>query len=516
MGLLDRHKRKPAPGEQPAPAAEPVAAAPIPTAQGNPLSSAEPDSLRDMLIAAISARDQKLFARLINSNRQTIADNFPNWQKVPEAIRENGAVMQRYANTLIALGEFFRDQFGDMTLIKFLTAPQGTPGDMQQQWQEALGQTEAMVKELRYDDAKALLEQVLTALATVPKDTPVPFHAITNGRMAHILFATGDCDNAANHMWEALQLSQQRGEHAGAAAALRGLYEIHRYMGKLPEAAGFGDRLSAKLATMGKKPEADFWTRQSAIVRAGEPLCRVVFYVNDQQLEVDDVPPLTDPRLALSFMRNRPPLELCAGLVDRGMQVGSEAKFDEAMALFQQAAVVDPYDPVPHMQMAMTLMHLERAADAVTAYDAVERLAPGWQNSRADRWVAAEIAAGRLEPAIFFILRTEEMPENAASWEQKLSLADQAISRAGEIAPLLLYRARCLMRLGRVGEAEPVLRAGLEKAQEPDLRTRMLVDLQMISADRDEGRKLLSEAVALNGNLAAAGVARIKLRQMGG
>jgi predicted Zn-dependent protease len=161
-------------------------------------------------------------------------------------------------------------------------------------------------------------------------------------------------------------------------------------------------------------------------------------------------------------------------------------------------------------------MHLERPAEAVAAYDQTEKLAPGWFNTRAERWVAAEVAAGRLDQAIFFILRTEDMPDSAAGWDQKLSLVDQAITRAGDIPPLLLYRARCLMRMGRAAEAEPVVRAALEKATEPDVRTRLLVDLQMLSPDVQEKKRLLAEAVALSGNIAAAGVARVAQRQMVG
>ncbi len=70
------------------------------------------------------------------------------------------------------------------------------------------------------------------------------------------------------------------------------------------------------------------------------------------------------------------------------------------------------------------------------------------------------------------------------------------------------------MRLGRPTEAEPVLRLALEKATEPDVRTRLLVDLQMLLGDVEEKRRLLNEAVALNGNLAAGAVARVALGQL--
>jgi tetratricopeptide (TPR) repeat protein len=315
-------------------------------------------------------------------------------------------------------------------------------------------------------------------------------------------------------MQQALQLSEQRGDVQGISAALRGIYEINRYRGKFAEAAEYGDRLAAQFAKAGNAVEQQWWTKQSGRVRAGEPLCRVVFFVKDQQYEVDDVPKINEMRMRYGFVRNRPPLGMAEALVQRAMQLGSEAKFDEAMRLFGQAAAIDPYDPSPHHQAAVTLMHLQRPDEAVAAYDAVEALAPGWFNCRTDRWLAAEIAAKRIEPPVFFILRTEDMPDTSATWEQKLSLADQAIERAGELAPLMLYRGRCLMRSGRVAEAEPVLRKGLQNAQESDVKTRLMVDLQMVLPDGEEKRRVLNEAIALNGNLAAGAVARVTLKQM--
>ena len=44
--------------------------------------------------------------------------------------------------------------------------------------------------------------------------------------------------------------------------------------------------------------------------RAGEPAARVVFFVNDQQVEVEDVPRLSQGQLRHGFVRNRPPIAL--------------------------------------------------------------------------------------------------------------------------------------------------------------------------------------------------------------
>jgi len=166
---------------------------------------------------------------------------------------------------------------------------------------------------LRFDEATDLFRQILTALANVPTGGPVPYHAVTHGRLSHALFAKGEVDPAANEMWEALQLSMQAGDKSGIAAGLRGLYDIHRYMGKFPEAADFAVRLSEQLAKMDVPADAEFWAKQAARVRAGEPLCRVIFFINEQQYEVNDVPALERGKAALCICAE----SSAAGLVRR-------------------------------------------------------------------------------------------------------------------------------------------------------------------------------------------------------
>jgi len=149
MGLLDRNKRKP--GESPLPTGltVPIPDAPsppsAPAVQSEPASSADGDSLRDMLIAALSTRDMKLFETLATANRVAISDNFPQWQRVPEPIRNNGGAMQRYANMLIALAEMFRERFKDTSLITRLTAPGATADPIRAQWEQGLAQADALM-----------------------------------------------------------------------------------------------------------------------------------------------------------------------------------------------------------------------------------------------------------------------------------------------------------------------------------------------------------------------------------
>ena len=155
MGLLDRNKRKPAAAPA-APVAAPAADATQAAAPASPISQTDADSLRDMLIAAASARDDKLVMTLATANRQAIAAHFAQWQKVPDAIRENGGAMQRYAATLIALAEMFRDKFGDPSLMALLSGPGPEPQTMQAQWERGIAQAEKLASELRFEESRDL------------------------------------------------------------------------------------------------------------------------------------------------------------------------------------------------------------------------------------------------------------------------------------------------------------------------------------------------------------------------
>ena len=72
-------------------------------------------------------------------------------------------------------------------------------------------------------------------------------------------------------------------------------------------------------------------------------------------------------------------------------------------------------------------MHLQRPAETVMAYDESRSACSGLVNCRTDRWVAAEIAASGWSGRFSSFFGPRTCPIYAATSEQKLSLADQAI-----------------------------------------------------------------------------------------
>src|SRR5262249_485298 len=94
---------------------------------------------------------------------------------------------------------------------------------------------------------------------------------------------------------------------------------------------------------------------------------------------------------------------------------------------------------------------------------------------------------------------------------QKVNLAEQALQRAPDLPILHYLHGKNLKALNRADDAARALRRALAVADEPDLRTRVLVELAGVVSDKDEGRRLLQEAVSLDGNLVASATAPIML-----
>jgi tetratricopeptide (TPR) repeat protein len=183
------------------------------------------------------------------------------------------------------------------------------------------------------------------------------------------------------------------------------------------------------------------------------------------------------------------------------MEEGSRGNAESALRLFREAASVDPFDPAPHYQAGVAQMILERAADAAEEFRATEERAPGWFQCRSDLWLAEQIATGTLPYAVSSALRALE--EGGQTPPDRLRLAELAVSKCG-LAPFHHQHGRALQALDRLPEAAMTIRQGLRVAQEPDIRTRLLVDLAGVLPAGPERKALLQEAAALQGNLVAA------------
>ena len=180
---------------------------------------------------------------------------------------------------------------------------------------------------------------------------------------------------------------------------------------------------------------------------------------------------------------------------------------EPALELFRDAARADRFDPQPSYLEGLTLLLLERHHQAVEAYEATEELAPGWFHCRSNLWLARRLALGDLEHEAFLALFT--LMDGPGTPKEKYQLARRAVSQWSGLAPLYLELGEAAGALGHHQEAEAAYREGLNHAEEPDVRTRLLVQLGVLTRSEAERDRLLREAEELEGNLVSAAMATV-------
>jgi tetratricopeptide (TPR) repeat protein len=465
--------------------------------------------VRAALIGAHSAGDQGRLAELCSVHRDAIRRDFVAWTRVPDEVRANPAEVQRYAGTLISVAQFFATQLGEPALLEALRGPQET--NPLAAWQRALGQAQQLMGELRFGEARQVLSNALGEARGLTGPAADALLPMTYGKLGECCFQLGDVATALDPTTTALRLCEQQHDVEGVQAYLGNLFEIHRYLGQAELAATAAERYADVLTAAGQTGPAAQWRGRARLVRAGEPLNRVVVVVDGVQHELTEVPAVGDLRGGFVFRRNRITLAPARRRIAEGEQLGGQGRHAEAYALFQEAARLDAFDPHPRYLSGLALLHLRRPAEAVAEYEATERLAPGWFNSRADLWLARELARGALDHELFQILcYLEDAP---APPDEKARTAEAALGRAPRLAPLHLLHGRSLDALGDAAAATTAYRNGLACASEPDVRSRLLVALTVSSPSAPQRAALLGEAAAMpGGNLIAAAMAILALR----
>jgi tetratricopeptide (TPR) repeat protein len=492
MGLFDfLFRRRREGGGAPAPAGDPPG----------------PDDLRRQVFDAVAAGDAGALERLCRRHREAIRQHFSAWRKPPDDVRDQPARMQGYVHALVTVAELFAQRLGVPELMNELTGtPESNPA---LKWQQALDQARQAMEELRYRETAELLTDLLIDVRKLRGSAVDTYLPITYGYLGECYFQSAQADKAVAPTRQALELCERAGDAEGRLAYLGNLYEIHRYLGEAEEAAGYAERLAGMHAEQGRAGEAERYRKQSGLVRAGEPLNRVVVTVEGKRYEMDEVAGGREGSVQFAFERNRMTLRPCEVLTERGKEAGGQGRFDEALGLFREAGRADRYAPEPRYQAGWTLLHLQRYPEAVDSYDETERLAPGWFHCRSDLWLAQQLALGKLPHELFLLCGALE--DGPLDPEAKVRLAEQGLARAPDLALLHYHHGKNLKARNLPFQAQAALRRGLNCADEPDVRTRLLVELATLVDGAEEKRHLLRQAVELNGNLVAAAMARVVL-----
>ena len=467
--------------------------------------------LRDMLFSAPSGEDAQGFAKLCRSYQDAIISNFPSWQIVPVVTRENPILLQEYVNGLIRVATFFAEELGHPGLLNHLVGNEDS--NPLCKWEQALQHAERLEENLRYADSAKDLEAILADLPGFRGTGAEHVSALAYGHLSRCYLQSGDVSKALPAAETALRLCREMNDEEGIPIYLRGLYEIHRYLGAGEAAAAYAEQLADVLEDQGLLQQATRSRKQAKMALAGEPLNRIVAEVDGRRFEIEEVPRLTEGRVQFVFERNRTSLHVADVLTERGNRLIAHGKYEDALNTLGEAAKADPYNPDPHYHMGLSLLHLKRYAEAVRSYESTEERAPGWFHCSAMHWLARQLAAESIEHEIFLVLRTLE-DDHEMGVAEKVCLAEQVLATAPTMALIHLHYGMNLSAVGRGDEALIAYRKGLNFAEEPQTRARLLVNLALIDTSAYERRGWLEEAAASKVDLVAAATAFLCLRDL--
>jgi tetratricopeptide (TPR) repeat protein len=211
------------------------------------------------------------------------------------------------------------------------------------------------------------------------------------------------------------------------------------------------------------------------------------------------------------FERNRVSLRPSLLLTEEGKTLARTGRYGEALELFHQASKADRFNPAPRYQEGFSLLHLRRYSEAVEAFQATEALAPGWFHCRSFLWLARQLSRGNIDHRLFVFLRMLE--DGPMPLPDKVREAQRVLAKGFEFPLLYLIHGEHLLELKRTAEATEMFRKGLAVAIEPDVRSRLLVNLAFVQEWQPEKKRLLRAVLKINGNLFAQAIAALALHE---
>ncbi|MGN6578933.1 MAG: tetratricopeptide repeat protein [Bordetella sp.] len=187
-----------------------------------------------------------------------------------------------------------------------------------------------------------------------------------------------------------------------------------------------------------------------------------------------------------------PAADDAAALINHGVQLAYQQRFDEALACFDGAIALQPGLIEAFLNRGIALFYLGRVDDAVTSYDHALALEPDWPEALNQR-AAALARLQRFEPALESADRAIALGSGSAEvceaiglalyrldrFDQALACYDRALTLEPERVDALRSRGVILDTLGRCDEAlagyDRVLALEPDHAQTQWNRTRVLL-----------------------------------------
>jgi tetratricopeptide (TPR) repeat protein len=213
-------------------------------------------------------------------------------------------------------------------------------------------------------------------------------------------------------------------------------------------------------------------------------------------------------KLASSPAIPEPAADAAAALVNHGVQLAYEQRFDEALASFDQAIALKPDLVEARLNRGIALFYLGRVDEALAGYDSALALQPDWAEALNHR-AAALAKLGRLEQALESADRAITLGSDSAEICQEIGLAlyrrdrldealacyDRALALKPDWVEALNSRSVILDTLGRCDEAlagyDRVLALEPDRAQAQWNRTRVLLRAGDLARGFDAYRRCL-------------------------
>jgi tetratricopeptide (TPR) repeat protein len=473
----------------------------------------EPTSgnLRERLFATIQANNWPRLAELCEEHHDEIVRAWVGWKTPPKAVHGNPEAGEQFGQCMATLADFFARVRGEPELLEQLIGP---PDDnpimrMEKKLQQAL----ALMEEVRYQEVIPMMTGVLDQLQGWRGEVVGGFQAKAYGHLGCSYFQTGCPAEAVGPLEQALHLCRQRGDAEGHVIHLSNLFEVHRYLGQSGPAADYAEQLAEQLAQQGKDLDATWMRRQATIVRAGEPLVRLIAQVKHRRYELDEV--ILQPGVFTEFLFHRNRLTLAPSQLYQlqAKKTWAQGQAKETLDHLLAAIKADRFDPDPFYQMGVVVLYSSMYDTAVACFQKAEELAPGWFFCRRYLWLAQQLAQAKLDQHTFLTLQELDDNPQVRTPEAKVSLAREALAETPSVAWLHLCLGSNLKELKQCRDAEAAFRRGLDCADDPDLKSCLLLELAALQERSSPQRtQLLEEVRNLNGNLNATASANLILK----
>lgn len=469
--------------------------------------------VRKELFTAIQNNHFTDFETLCLVHEAEILANFAQWKNSCEELRSDPDAYALQIRCLQIIADYFLRKKMKGELHEIMTGLDDS--EATQEWRNNVTKAQQLMSELKYAEALEILQTCLERGNGLSSTGVTTLRPLTLGCIGECYMQLADAKKAIEPMQNALALVEELRDSDSVLQYLRSLYEIHRYLDEPAAAAVYAQRFSEILDERGELIAASNWRHQSRSMKSGEPPLRVVVKIGDELFELNDIPVVQTEKVEFLPMRSKVELRLASQLCEEGKAFAEQGDVATAVSRFESAAKADPCSYLPYYYQAAIYMHKGDWGKAVEAYEKAETLCPGWENTRSELWLAKELAAGRMKEDAYKAALI--VGNNRSTPEQVTQVCRETLDKYSGYAECYLWLGKIMVQEGKNEEALEQYRKGLVVAEDPDVKSRLLVNISLLTSDQTEKISLLKECAQIEkGNIVARATAIYLLRQIEG